>query len=74
MAIEAKDQKLATDETVPMTKDRELQARARVVIPGGMYGHMNTRTLPANYPQFMRSGKGARVVDVDGREFVDLTT
>jgi glutamate-1-semialdehyde 2,1-aminomutase len=72
MAIEAKDQKLATNETVPMTKDRELQARARVVIPGGMYGHMNTRTLPANYPQFMRSGKGARVVDVDGREFVDL--
>jgi glutamate-1-semialdehyde 2,1-aminomutase len=37
-----------------------------------MYGHLNMRLMPADYPQFFASGQGARVVDVDGREFVDL--
>ena len=53
-------------------KDAELRARARAVIPGGMYGHLNMNALPPEYPQFFASGRGARVVDVDGREFVDL--
>jgi glutamate-1-semialdehyde 2,1-aminomutase len=35
-----------------------------------MYGH---QVAPgAAYPQFMRGGRGARVWDVDGREYVDL--
>lgn len=37
-----------------------------------MYGHLNMRLLPPEYPQFMASGQGSRVIDVDGREFVDL--
>jgi glutamate-1-semialdehyde 2,1-aminomutase len=53
-------------------RDAELRRRARAVIPGGMYGHLNMSTLPPDYPQFFASGRGARVVDVDGREFVDL--
>src|SRR5674476_1342333 len=53
-------------------RDQSLRARAKAVIPGGMYGHLNMRLMPADYPQFMASGVGARVVDVDGREFVDL--
>lgn len=53
-------------------RDAELRVRAQAVIPGGMYGHMNMASLPADYPQFFSSGHGARVVDVDGREFVDL--
>ncbi len=52
--------------------DQSLRARAQAVIPGGMYGHLNMRLMPADYPQFFASGQGARVVDVDGREFVDL--
>jgi glutamate-1-semialdehyde 2,1-aminomutase len=52
--------------------DRELRTRALAVIPGGMYGHLNMRLLPPEYPQYFRSGLGARVIDVDGREFVDL--
>jgi glutamate-1-semialdehyde 2,1-aminomutase len=52
--------------------DRGLRERARAVIPGGMYGHQNAGPLPAEYPQFMRSGRGARVWDVDGNEYVDL--
>ena len=37
-----------------------------------MYGHQSAVPLPPDYPQFMRSGLGARVVDVDGNEYVDL--
>jgi len=50
--------------------DRQLRERARAVIPGGMYGH---QAAPgAAYPQFMRGGRGARVWDADGNEYVDL--
>jgi len=50
--------------------DQELRERAKAVIPGGMYGHQ-AAPGPA-HPQFMRSGRGARVWDVDGNEYVDL--
>lgn len=50
--------------------DQQLRERARRVIPGGVYGH---QAAPgAAYPQFMRGGRGARIWDVDGREYVDL--
>jgi hypothetical protein len=52
--------------------DRLLRDRARAVIPGGMYGHQSATSLPPAYPQFMRGGRGARVWDVDGNEYVDL--
>jgi glutamate-1-semialdehyde 2,1-aminomutase len=52
------------------TADQQLRQRAQAVIPGGMYGH---QAAPgAAYPQFMRGGRGARVRDVDGTEYVDL--
>jgi glutamate-1-semialdehyde 2,1-aminomutase len=51
--------------------DQQLRDRARAVIPGGMYGHQAVAALPG-YPQFMRGGRGARVWDVDGNEYVDL--
>ena len=56
----------------PRSADLGLRERARAVIPGGMYGHQNAGPLPPEYPQFMRSGRGARVWDVDGNEYVDL--
>jgi glutamate-1-semialdehyde 2,1-aminomutase len=49
-----------------------LRGRAGRVIPGGMYGHMNVAAFSDTHPQFMRSGNGARVVDADGREYLDL--
>ncbi len=52
--------------------DRLLRDRARAVIPGGMYGHQSAVSLPPEYPQFMRGGRGARVWDADGNEYVDL--
>ncbi len=52
--------------------DRELRRRAAAVIPGGMYGHQSAGPLPPEYPQFMRSGRGARIWDADGNCYVDL--
>ena len=56
----------------PRRADRLLRERARAVIPGGMYGHQAAGPLPPEYPQFMRGGRGARIWDVDGNEYVDL--
>jgi glutamate-1-semialdehyde 2,1-aminomutase len=69
-----------TDQLIPATttdhrprdNDEQLRLRAGAVIPGGMYGHQSAGPLPPGYPQFMRSGRGARVFDVDGNEYVDL--
>ena len=50
----------------------DLRARARRVIPGGMYGHQSAASLPPGFPQFMERGQGCRVWDVDGREYIDF--
>ncbi|MFT4262624.1 MAG: aminotransferase class III-fold pyridoxal phosphate-dependent enzyme [Nocardioides sp.] len=54
--------------------DQALRARARRVVPGGMYGHLDVEMthLPVNFPQFYETAHGATVVDVDGNEYVDL--
>jgi glutamate-1-semialdehyde 2,1-aminomutase len=52
--------------------DAALRKRASLVIPGGMYGHQAVGGLPPEYPQFMRGGRGARVWDADGNEYIDL--
>ena len=52
--------------------DTALRARAQRVIPGGLWGHMDASRLPDGYPQYFTRGEGCRLVDVDGRQFVDL--
>lgn len=52
--------------------DQVLRTRARQVIPGGMWGHLNAAPLPPGYPQFFAKADGCRLWDVDGREYVDL--
>jgi len=52
--------------------DQGLRERARRVIPNGMYGHLSTSRFTQDYPQFLARGEGARIWDVDGREFIDL--
>ena len=50
-----------------------LLARARRVVPGGVYGHQSPRMVVAGaYPYFFARGEGCRVWDVDGNEFIDL--
>ncbi len=54
------------------SKDQILRDRAAQVIPGGMWGHQRALALPSGFPQFFASGSGARVTDVDGREYIDF--
>ena len=54
------------------TADQRLRARARRVVPGGMFGHMRASGLPAGYPQFFERGDGCHLWDVDGRRYVDF--
>jgi glutamate-1-semialdehyde 2,1-aminomutase len=55
-----------------LAADVELRARAKKVIPGGLYGHQNVASLPPGYPQFMNGGLGCHVWDADGNEYIDL--
>ncbi len=55
-----------------LSADAALRARARLVVPGGMWGHLNAARLPEGYPQFFASAEGCRVRDVDGREYIDF--
>lgn len=54
------------------TRDAMLRARAELVVPGGMWGHLNAARLPEGYPQFFASAAGCRVRDVNGREYIDF--
>ena len=59
--------------TIPNpSADRELRERASRVIPGGVWGHQRAAVQPRGYPQFFSGGNGARVRDVDGREYIDF--
>ena len=55
---------------LPNSLDAQLRRRAASVIPGGMWGHMRAAAVPAGYPQFFAGGEGARVRDVDGRDYI----
>lgn len=52
--------------------DARLRARAERVVPSGMWGHLHVARLPEGYPQFFARGRGGRIWDADGREYVDL--
>ena len=58
--------------TLANSRDTDLRARARRVIPGGLWGHQNAAALPENYPQFFAKGDGCRLWDVDGNQYVDF--
>ena len=52
--------------------DTALRERARRVIPGGQWGHLDASRLPEGYPQYFARAEGCHLHDVDGRRFVDL--
>lgn len=56
-----------------MSKSAELLRRAAKVFPGTKHTRLPLahQSLP-HYPQFLARGDGSRVVDVDGREYLDL--
>ncbi|MCN0177296.1 aspartate aminotransferase family protein [Salinispora arenicola] len=59
-----------SDAIVPnSTRSEQLYQRARKVMPGG---NSRTAVFTTPYPVYVRSGQGARVVDVDGNERLDF--
>jgi glutamate-1-semialdehyde aminotransferase len=56
-----------------IAKSRELFAQATGLIPGGVLGARKpTDFIDGEYPVFLESGKGCRLIDVDGNEFIDF--
>jgi glutamate-1-semialdehyde 2,1-aminomutase len=57
-----------------VTDDRSetLFARASAVTPGGVNSPVRAFRAVGGTPRFIRSASGARLTDVDGREYVDL--
>lgn len=51
------------------TESQRLLKKARRLIPGGH--HLSGRPLVEHGPMYMRRGRGCRVWDVDGNEFID---
>jgi glutamate-1-semialdehyde 2,1-aminomutase len=62
----------AVESSLLLTRDSALRQRARKVIPGGMWGHMNVARLPPGYPQYFNRARDCRLWDVDGNEYVDM--
>lgn len=58
--------------TLINSRDADLQARARRVVPNGVWGHMAVRAIAPGYPQFFSRSDGCRVWDVDGNEYIDF--
>jgi glutamate-1-semialdehyde 2,1-aminomutase len=54
-----------------MSRSEELFARARKVIPGGVNSPVRAFKAVGGNPRFIESASGARVRDVDGREYID---
>jgi glutamate-1-semialdehyde 2,1-aminomutase len=52
----------------------ELFARAQRVIPGGVNSPVRAFRAVGGTPRFMVSGRGAYLVDADGRSYVDLVS
>ena len=55
-----------------MTRSEQLFAAAQRVMPGGVNSPVRACRAVGAEPRFLSRGKGSRVWDVDGNEFVDL--
>src|SRR5512136_1483152 len=60
-------------EKLNITKSRELFEEAIGLIPGGVLGARKPGDfIMGEYPIFLEYGKGCRLIDVDGNEFIDF--
>jgi 3-aminobutanoyl-CoA transaminase len=56
-----------------ISKSLELYEQACTLVPGGVLGARKpTDFINGEYPVFLDSAKGCRIIDVDGNEFVDF--
>jgi len=59
---------IAADYDNSTPNSRKVFERASRVLPGGVSGNLR---YFAPYPLYMRGGKGARTIDVDGNSYID---
>jgi glutamate-1-semialdehyde aminotransferase len=60
-------------EKLNITKSLELFEEACGLVPGGVLGARKpTDFINGEYPIFLETGKGCRLIDVDGNEFIDF--
>ena len=52
-------------------RSKELFERSQRVIPGGVNSPVRAFRAVGGTPVFFREGKGSRLIDEDGREYVD---
>src|SRR5882672_11379062 len=52
-------------------RSRALFERSRRVIPGGVNSPVRAFRAVGGTPVFFREGRGARLIDEDGREYID---
>ena len=56
-----------------ISRSLELYKEAVTLVPGGaLCARKPSDFIPGEYPIFMESGKGCRIIDVDGNEFIDF--
>lgn len=56
-----------------ITKSQELFEEAKTLVPGGVLGARKPGDfIMGEYPIFLEYGKGCRLTDVDGNEFIDF--
>jgi glutamate-1-semialdehyde 2,1-aminomutase len=66
------DQRLAPGEARERPNSAALYARATALVPGGVNSPVRAFGSVGGTPVFMAAGRGPRLTDVDGREYVDL--
>jgi len=60
--------------TVNRSKSEELFSRAESVLPGGVNSPVRAFKAVGGHPLFIKKGKGSRITDVDGNEFIDYVS
>lgn len=59
-------------EKLKLDKSMEMYAEVKTLVPGGVAGIRRPYNfVEGEYPIFFESGKGGRITDVDGNEYID---
>lgn len=59
------------DNIIGTAKSQELFNRAKIVMPGGVNSPVRAFNSVGGAPRFIKSARDARIVDVDGKEYID---
>ena len=60
-----------TTKKITSAKSEKAYAEAKQLIPGGVNSPVRAFAAVGGRPPFIRSGKGSRITDIDGNEYID---